>query len=276
MVAIIIPVQLPLSIAAAGLFLLFSGPCAYSQPEEPSATNPATTDPATTAPQGSAEPENDPDFDEFEGAVSTKAAPAVFDPIRGYNRAVFVFNDKFYFWLAKPIAKGYAFILPKTVRVGINRGYHNFRFPMRFANCILQFKAKKAGKELGRFVVNSTLGIGGLFDPADKWFKWRRPGDEDFGQTLAFYGVGDGFPLVLPLLGQSNLRDTVGLAPGYLVNPLHYLADWETNVAVGTGEELNYISLHLGDYESIKKDALDPYSFIRDAYKQNRDKKIKE
>lgn len=231
---------------------------------------------AEEAPQGDAQPESDPDFDEFESTQSTAALPGSWDPLRGYNRAVFAFNDRFYFYLAKPIARGYGFVLPKVVRVGINKGFHNFRFPLRFVNCILQFKVKKAGTELGRFVVNSSLGIGGLFDPADKWFKWRRPSEEDFGQTLAFYGVGDGFPLVLPLLGQSNLRDAVGLAPGYLVNPLHYVADWETSLAVGTGEELNYISLHIGDYESIKKDALDPYSFIRDAYKQNRDKKIRE
>lgn len=215
------------------------------------------------------------EFAEFETEGSTRAVTS-FDPLRGYNRFMFRVNDKFYFWLAKPLARGYGWLVPQPARTAVNRAYTNLRFPLRFVNCLLQWKPKKAGSELGRFLVNSTAGLGGLFDPADRWLGWRAPGDEDFGQTMGRWGVGDGFPVVLPILGQTNLRDGLGLTPGFLLNPVWYLADFETNFAVSAGEQFNYVSLHVGEYESIKKDALDPYTFIRDAYKQHRDKKIKD
>lgn len=166
--------------------------------------------------------------------------------------------------------------MPKAGRVAIRRGFHNLGFPLRFVNCLLQIKFGKAGVELGRFAVNSTVGLGGLLDPAEAWLDWNRPGEEDFGQTLGFYGLGDGFPIVLPILGSTNLRDGVGMAPNFLLSPVYYVADFETNFAVTAGGEFNYVSLHIGEYETIKKDALDPYAFIRDAYKQNRDQKIRE
>lgn len=218
------------------------------------------------------------DFDQFEEAEATGAVKSqeVYDPLRGYNRFMFGVNDRFYFWLAKPLARGYTFLLPKPARVAVHRGFHNFRFPVRFASCLLQGRFSKAGKETRRFLLNSTLGLGGLFDPADAWFDWRKPGDEDFGQALGHYGVGEGFPLVLPFLGQSNLRDGLAMTPSFLVNPAYYLADFNANFGLNAGEQANYMSLHMGEYESIKKDALDPYSFIRDGYKQNRDKKIAE
>ncbi|HAH07556.1 MAG TPA: ABC transporter [Elusimicrobia bacterium] len=222
--------------------------------------------------------EGDPDFDSFEAAPSTSAAPApkkVFDPLIGYNRVMFVFNDKFYFWLAKPLCKGYGYVVPEPGRKAVKRAFHNLYFPLRFVNNLLQLKLKGCATETGRFVVNSTVGIGGLFDPAEHWLKWQ-PRNEDFGQTFGHYGVGDGFPLVLPILGQSNLRDGVGMGLNFLVNPVNYLADFEDGFAVAAGERFNYLSLHLGEYESIKKDALDPYTFIRDGYKEMRKKEISE
>ena len=217
--------------------------------------------------------QGDDDFGDFEEEFGSSSK--VFDPLRGYNRLMFKVNDKFYFWLLKPAARGYRFVVPKRARISVNQAYHNLYFPLRFVNNLLQLKFKKAGTELGRFLVNSTAGIGGLFDPAGRYLKWR-PSNEDFGQTFGFYGVGDGFPLVLPLLGPSNLRDGLGLVPNTLLNPVSYLADFQVNLAVGAGEKFNYASLHIGEYESMKKDALDSYTFIRDAYKQHRDKAIKE
>ncbi len=218
------------------------------------------------------------DFDQFEEAEATGAVKTheVYDPLRGYNRFMFGVNDRFYFWLAKPLARGYSFLVPKPARVAVHRGFHNFRFPVRFASCLLQGRFSKAGKETRRFLLNSTLGLGGLFDPADAWFDWRKPGDEDFGQALGHYGVGQGFPLVLPFLGQSSLRDGLAMVPSFAVNPAYYLADFNANFGLNAGEQANYLSLHVGEYESIKKDALDPYTFFRDAYKQSREKKIRE
>ena len=223
----------------------------------------------------------DDDFSDFDDEFGEEAMQAagtskVFDPLRGYNRAMFHFNDKFYFWFAKPLARGYGFIVPKPARKSVNMAFHNLRFPLRFVGSLFQLKFKRVGIETGRFLVNSTIGIGGLFDPAKRWFKWDRPGDEDLGQALAHYGIGDGFPIVLPFLGPTNLRDGLSFIPAIFLNPVIYVADTPTSLAVTTGEQFNFISLHLGEYESMKKDALDPYTFMRDAYKQNRDKHIRE
>jgi len=213
--------------------------------------------------------------DEFGEQAAEEGSPRVFDPLRGYNRVMFKVNDKFYYWLAKPVATGYGKVFPKFFRVSVRKGFHNILFPVRFVNCLLQFKLRGAGTELGRFVVNSTVGLGGLFDPAGAWLEWY-PIEEDFGQTLGRYGVGEGFPLVLPVFGPSNLRDALSLVPAYFLNPVPYLADFTVSASVATGERMNYLSLHLGEYETLKRDALDPYTLLRDVYKQNRDKKIKE
>ncbi|MFC1521650.1 VacJ family lipoprotein [Elusimicrobiota bacterium] len=219
------------------------------------------------------------DFDEFDDEFNNEAESAqtkeARDPLRGFNRAMYRFNDKMYFWLVRPIAKGYRKVLSVKIRTSIGRAFHNLAFPIRFANSILQFNLKKSTTELGRFVVNSTVGIGGFLDPAGKHLKWYSF-DEDFGQTLGYYGIGGGFPLVLPLLGPSNLRDALGLIPDHFAKPLNYYASWELTYSLSAAEAVNRASLSMGRYESLKKDALDPYTFMRDAYKQNRDKKIKE
>ncbi|MFH2204299.1 MAG: VacJ family lipoprotein [Elusimicrobiota bacterium] len=231
---------------------------------------------ASAAASDAAAPAEDAEFgdfeDEFGGAAEAKK---VFDPLRGYNRFMFKVNDKFYYYLLRPLALHYRFAVPKQARTAVSKSFHNLYFPVRFVNTLLQLKFKKAGMEFGRFVVNSSVGVGGLFDPAGRYLKWR-PSDEDFGQTLGHYGMGGGFPVVLPLLGPSNVRDGLALAPDALLNPLSYAVELPMSVAARAGEKFNYASLHLGEYESVKKDALDPYTFLRDAYEQNRDKKIQE
>lgn len=229
------------------------------------------------APKAAQAPKNEEqDFDQFESeADQSKAAKPVFDPLGRYNRLMFNVNDKFYFWLGKPLTKGYSFIVPQPARVAAARGFTNIGFPVRFVSSVFQGKFKGAGSELARFTVNSTIGLAGLFDPADKWLGLK-PSDEDLGQLLGYYDVGYGFPLVLPILGQSSLRDGISLLPNFLLNPVYYAADYQTYTAVAAGDKFNYLSLHGEDYEKIKNEALDPYTFIRDAHKQNREKKIKE
>ena len=216
----------------------------------------------------------DDDFAGFEEEF--KAEKPVSDPLRFWNRPFFHFNDKFYFWLAKPVSRGYGFIVPKPARTAVDRGFHNMRWPVRFVGSLMQLKMRRAGDETRRFLVNSTLGLGGLFDPADRWFGWRRPPDEDLGQALGYWGVGQGFPFTIPLMGPSNLRDGLMIIPTMLLSPVPYVADFPTGMGVAVGEQMNYVSLHIGEYESLKKDALDPYAFTRDAYRKNREKKIKE
>lgn len=210
-------------------------------------------------------------FDEFAG-MNEKP---VYDPLIVYNRAMTTFNDKFYFWVLKPVASGYAKILPAVARRSVNRFFLNLGFPVRGVNNLLQLKGRPAAEETFRFAINTTAGIGGLFDPAEKWFALK-PHPEDFGQTLGWYGAGGGFPIVFPFLGPSNLRDTIGKVPDWFLYPPYYLEDPYVKAGITSYNVINYTSLHLGEYEAIKRDALDLYIFLRNAYEQNREKKIKE
>ena len=133
----------------------------------------------------------------------------VYDPIEGFNRGVFRFNYYFDKYLFLPLVSVYQFILPDYVEDRISSFVDNVYEFNNFTNSLLQLKFKKTGITLSRFVVNTTVGVAGLWDPATKWGMHRQP--EDFGQTLGHYGVGHGPYIVLPVFGPSNLRDTTGL-----------------------------------------------------------------
>ncbi len=219
--------------------------------------------------------EDEEDMFDLEEEFGDPETKEVFDPLSGYNRGMTHVNDKLYYWVLKPVAKGYRFVMPKPARRSIVRFFNNLLFPVRFVNNVLQLKFKGAGVEFSRFCINSTVGILGFGDPAKKWFDLD-PHPEDFGQTLGHYGVGSGFHIVLPLLGPSNLRDMAGLVPDFYLDPVTQIDDTEEQFAVRSLDKINYTSLHLGEYESLQKDAVDFYTFMRDAYEQNRDKKIEE
>lgn len=196
------------------------------------------------------------------------------DPIEPFNRGMFWVNDKLYFYLFKPIARGYR-VVPEPARQSVANFFSNLGTPARFVNSVLQLKFSDAGTELGRLVVNSTVGIGGLFDPAKKYLGWRKK-DEDLGQTFGNYGVGNGFYIVWPLLGPSSARDTVGMVGDYFLDPLHYV-DMKTKerVALKVLDKETKLSLDKDTYEGIKRQALDPYLYIRTTYAQHREGKIK-
>ncbi|MBU2649097.1 VacJ family lipoprotein [bacterium] len=225
-------------------------------------------------------PENDDELDEFEAEFEA-AKQEVSDPLEGYNRAMTTFNDRLYLWVLVPVAKGYSAVLPEAPRRGVRHFFHNLLYPLRFVNNLLQFKIKNAGEETLRFVTNTTIGILGFWDPAKEWFGLR-PHDEDFGQTLGFYGVGAGPHIVLPFFGPSNLRDTFSMVPDNFLDPVgqakpigqtdSYVAEY----GVRGFDAVNEASLRPGEYESLKKDAVDFYPFLRDSYEQMRNKQIKE
>jgi phospholipid-binding lipoprotein MlaA len=193
----------------------------------------------------------------------------VADPIEPVNRAIFVFNDRLYFWLLKPVARGYAFVVPEPLRIGIRNAFANVLMPVRLVNSVLQGKVRGAGRELARFTINTTIGMGGLFDTAKN--DWHIPAsDEDTGQTLGTYGLGHGVYLVLPVFGPSSVRDAAGFGGDTLLNPLRYLLDFRTGVAVTAGKTINNTSLKIGEYEDIKAAAIDPYLAVRDGYIQYR------
>jgi phospholipid-binding lipoprotein MlaA len=154
--------------------------------------------------------------------------------------------------------------------------------PVRFANCLLQGKFKAADGEFGRFLVNSTIGLAGLFDPAGQ-FPELNPPEEDFGQTLGHYTVGNGWYLVWPFLGPSTVRDSVGAVGDWVLNPFSFMTlinvdagalTTTTNMGVFAVRTVNDTSFRIGDYETLKDAALDPYEAFRDAYIQNRTSKI--
>ena len=218
--------------------------------------------------------ENDEFLDEFESEFEERAV-TVADPLSFWNRAMFHFNDKLYFWCLKPVAKGYRVVIPGVVRTGVRNFFSNIFTPIRLTSCILQGKVKAGGTELIRFVVNSTVGIAGVTDPAKKYLKLDIS-DEDLGQTLGAYGIGNGFYLVWPLLGPSTLRDSVGMVGDRFLNPITYVKPVEASVAIWSYDKINETSLHIGDYESIKEAAVEPYEAFRDAYIQYRKNKVKQ
>ena len=216
------------------------------------------------------------EFDNFESDIQENLNAAhVPDPLEPFNRGMFWVNDKLYFYALKPIALGYGKIIPQTARRCVGDFFGNLQFPLRFVNNVLQCKWRGAGVETTRFVVNTTVGILGLFDPAENKWQWVST-DEDFGQTFAHYGLGPGFALYLPLFGPSNLRDAIGKIPAYFIDPVTYVDPWYARQGLKVFDTVNITSLTIGTYESLKKQGMDPYRFIQEAYQQNRLKKIQE
>lgn len=198
------------------------------------------------------------------------------DPLESYNRIMFTFNDRLYFWALKPVAQGYGKVVPEPLRMGVRNFFHNLSAPIRLLNCLLQGKFSAFGGELSRFLLNSTAGVAGLMDPAS--YDGMKQYDEDFSQTLGSYGMGHGFYLVWPFFGPSSARGTVGLVADFFTDPLTWIFwnDFETGIAVGGGETVNRTSLTIGTYEDMIKAVLDPYVAVRNAYYQNQLKKVEE
>lgn len=217
------------------------------------------------------------DFDEFDefGGLESDAGAGVYDPMIGYNRVMTRVNDRLYFWVLKPTASAYGAILPEGARVSIKRFFKNLSFPVRLVNNLLQFKIKGAGVETIRFGVNSTVGIAGLWDPAAKWLHLEAH-EEDFGQTLGYYGLNGGFHLVMPLTGPSNLRDSLASVPDGYLEPLYYVNHKAILIGAPIVDVVNRTSLRIGEYESFSKDAMDMYILFRNAYEQNRKKKVED
>lgn len=203
------------------------------------------------------------------------------DSFESYNRFMFKCNDRFYNYVLAPISKIYSLFFPKPVQKNVNNVFDNAKMPIRFLNNVFQGKFRPASTEIGRFVVNSTVGIGGLFDPAKSVLKMEQH-NEDFGQTLGHYGVGSGSYIVWPVLGPSNFRDSIGYVVDAAADPLTWTyAEHTEPDELFTGLQavrfINNYSYNIREkYESITEQALDPYMSIRHAYNQNRKKKIRE
>lgn len=205
----------------------------------------------------------------------TEEMIVVADPLEPVNRVMFAVNDKLYFWVVKPVAKAYKGVIPESARLGIRNFFKNVSTPARLVNCLLQGKNDAANTELRRFAINTTVGILGFGDPAlDKY--GLKPVKEDLGQTLAVYGLGDGFYIVWPFFGPSTARDSIGMAGDQFLNPLRYVDPREVSIGVSVVKFTNASSFQIGTYEDFKAQALEPYVAMREFYIQYRHKQIQE
>lgn len=220
-----------------------------------------------------ADDDYDDDDDEYADTEDVKLIP---DPWIEMNQGIYVFNDKMYFWVLKPVARGYGFIIPIELRQGIRNAFYNIRFPVRFINCLLQGKFRKSGYEFGQFFINTTAGCLGLLTPAAN-YPHLQTSPEDLGQTFAVWGFGSGAYLMLPFFGPSSLRAGMGRLGDTFLDPIWWLFDdiW-VSLGIRAGETVNDTSLRIGEYEALKEAALDPYVMIRNAWVQNRNKLIAE
>ncbi|MCR4941190.1 MAG: VacJ family lipoprotein [Campylobacter sp.] len=208
--------------------------------------------------------------DEFENEFN---AQQTFDPLSGYNRVMTGFNDTLYTYIFNPVARGYRYVMPEPGRTAIGNFFDNLMYPIRLVNNLLQFKFKNAGEETLRFVANTIVGFGGISDVATKYYNLPRH-DEDFGQTLGAWGIGAGPHIVWPIFGPSNLRDTFGMVGDFFTNPVSYVEPSEASFGAKTINQLNQTDPDF--YENLKKEAVDLYPFLRDAYEQRRYHLIKE
>lgn len=219
-------------------------------------------------------------IEEFEEEFSEQETDTTTDPFNSYNRWMTSFNDKVIIYALNPVSEGYAYVIPKPLRVGISNFIDNLKFPVRFVNNLLQGKFQNSSDELERFIINSTVGLAGLMDPATNVMTTPIPAhNEDFGQTLGHYGMGSGYHIVLPFLGPSNVRDILGITGDMGLSPLVNVRGLENykipknfgqSVGIYTIYLINRTSLHLGEYESLKEDAIDLYPFLKDIYEQKR------
>ena len=195
------------------------------------------------------------------------------DPLETPNRFIFAANETLDVLVIKPAAMTYRFLVPDGVRDSIRNFLRNLRSPVILANDVFQGDEERVNTTFKRFFINSTIGIGGLFDVAEDMGHPFH--DEDFGQTLGTYGVGEGFYLVLPLLGPSSARDGTGLVVDYFLDPLTYLLDSEILLARAALTGLDKREQNIETLEEIKKDSVDFYARIRSLYRQDRELEIR-
>ena len=210
--------------------------------------------------------------DDFE---TSQIEDEIYDPIEPINRAIFSFNNVADRIVLEPIAKGYK-KLPSPIQSGISNFLSNLRAPLVVINHLLQGQGQNAAQSTGRFLVNSTVGVFGLIDVADKIGLEEK--EEDFGQTLATWGIGDGFYIVLPLFGPSNLRDTTGMIMTMVTDPINAYAVSEGEAWIvpmrTAANAVDQRSKIIDEVNALRDNSLDYYAAVRSSYYQNRNAAI--
>jgi phospholipid-binding lipoprotein MlaA len=213
-------------------------------------------------------PSQDQEQDEIEDEITE------YDPWERFNRTMFEFNQKVDRFVLKPVAKVWNFVVPELAQQSLSNAFDNVAMPRRLINSLFQLKAGGAGRELARFFINISMGVGGFFDVATELGIPRS--EEDTGQTLGYYGVGPGPYLVLPFLPPLTVRDGFGFAADAAMQPLGYVAPFEATVGMRGGQIVNDRSLNLETFEEFEQAVFDLYSAVRNAYLQRRQRLIEE
>src|SRR5262249_23583559 len=194
-----------------------------------------------------------------------------YDPWEPFNEKMFRFNYNLDKYVLKPVTKGYNFVMPDRIQQMIDHGFDNIKTVPRLVNTLLQWNWKAFGTELGRFLINSTFGIGGLFDIAKQEFNLEKPKGADFGVTLGKWGVHPGPFLILPLLPPLTVRDGIGYGADGAMDPLSYVLPfiW-TRLGMKVGETINDRSLNLDLFQGFEETTVDLYSAVRNGYLRRR------
>ncbi|MGK0456396.1 MAG: phospholipid-binding lipoprotein MlaA [Zhongshania aliphaticivorans] len=203
----------------------------------------------------------------------------VSDPLQPINRSIFKFNDFIYVNVVRHVANGYTAITPDFVEKGATNFFQNLKYPVRLAGNLLQGRMKGARIETERFLVNTTLGIGGVYKAANHFDRMQPIESEDVGQALGAWGIGEGPYLVLPFLGPSNVRDLFGMLGDRVVNPLDVplsvIDGGELQVVLGVAEFVSSNPGIMSLYMQIKDSTIDPYSAIKSGYTGRRQSMVK-
>ena len=195
-----------------------------------------------------------------------------YDRIEWFNERVFLFNSAFDRFVLKPVALTYGSVLPSPAQRGVRNAINNLDVVRKVVNNTLQGKPLSASREIARFVVNSTLGIAGIFDMATKL--GLEPSDQDMGITLGVYGFSHGAYLVLPLLPPTTIRDGLGMAADAFMSPLQYFTPYYVPLSVRATDIVNNRALDNNVYEELER-SIDPYTAARNAYMQLRQRKLR-
>ncbi|MDD2565788.1 MAG: MlaA family lipoprotein [Candidatus Gracilibacteria bacterium] len=195
------------------------------------------------------------------------------DPLFYLNYVFFHFNDKLQTWVLEPTSKGYKKVTPDIARIGISNFFVNLTAPINVVNNLLQLNFTRSGKELLRFVINTTVGVAGFYDASTNLFDIQKH-SASLGQTLGYYGIGHGIYIVWPIIGPSSIRETIGFAGDSVLSYSSYVP---INVAGSAMvvDKVNDTSFKLGNYDFIVGNGLDPYSAMKDAFTQYNVKKVK-
>lgn len=210
------------------------------------------------------------------------------DPFEPVNRAIFKFNDVTYEHVLWPVARGYEKTVPAGVRGGVLNFFENLRYPVRLVSSVLQGKFTRAGQETSKFIVNTSIGMAGLFRMSDRLPALTHVPAEDLGQTFGVWGIGNGPYLMVPLLGGFGSRDLVGRVGDTFISPLGWQyaewgnrewlgeARWQWQTAAFSADTISSLPHSLRNYREFKKAALDPYIAVRDGLISNRKQQVQQ